>query len=143
MRSRPLSKKVRVGVVGVGNCASSLVQGVHYYRDAAEDALVPGLMHPRLGDYHVGDVEFACAFDVDRNKVGKDLGQAIYAQPNNTTRFADVGKLGVPVHAGDQLDGIGRYTAELVKPVDGPRSDVARILEDTGTDVLINYLPVG
>jgi myo-inositol-1-phosphate synthase len=138
-----LAKKVRVGVVGVGNCASSLVQGIHYYRDAAEDARIPGLMHPRLGEYHVGDIELACAFDVDRNKVGRDLGEAIYAQPNNTKTFAQVGTLGVPVHAGPRMDGIGRYTAELVKPVDGPRSDVARILEDTGTDVLVNYLPVG
>ncbi|HEV8634543.1 MAG TPA: inositol-3-phosphate synthase [Chloroflexota bacterium] len=138
-----MAKKVRVGVVGVGNCASSLVQGVHYYREAPEDALIPGLMHPRLGGYHVGDVEFACAFDVDAGKVGRDLGEAIYARPNNTVRFTDVPPLGVPVSAGPRLDGVGRYTDGLVRPLDGEGADVARILRDTGTDVLINYLPVG
>jgi myo-inositol-1-phosphate synthase len=138
-----VSKKVRVGIVGVGNCASSLVQGVHFYRDAPEDAFIPGLMHPRLGRYHVGDVEFACAFDVDPTKVGQDLAEAIYRGPNNTARFADVPRLGVPVHQGPRLDGVGRYTAEVVRPLDGPGDDVARILRDTGTDVLVSYLPVG
>src|SRR5919202_2207541 len=142
-RGLSLNKKVRVGVVGVGNCAWSLVQGVQFYRDAAEDASIPGLMHPRLGEYHVGDVEFACAFDVDPTKVGHDLGEAIYRGPNNTARFADVPRLGGPVHQGPRLDGVGRYTADLVRPLDGPGDDVARILRDTGTDVLISYLPVG
>jgi len=138
-----LGKKIRVGIVGVGNCASSLVQGVHFYRDAAEDAFIPGLMHPRLGPYHVGDVEFACAFDVDPTKVGRDLGEAIFAGPNNTAKFADVPKLGVPVRQGTLLDGVGRYTADVVRPLGGPGEDVARILRDTGTDVVVSYLPVG
>ena len=138
-----MAKKVRVGIVGVGNCASSLVQGVHYYREADEDALIPGLMHPRLGGYHVGDVEFACAFDVDAGKVGRDLAEAIYAPPNNTVRFADVPRLDVPVLAGPRLDGVGRYTDGLVRPLGGDGADVAHALRESGTDVLINYLPVG
>jgi myo-inositol-1-phosphate synthase len=138
-----MGKKVRVGIVGVGNCASSLVQGLHFYRDAPDDTVIPGLMHPRLGDYHVGDVEVACAFDVDPTKVGKDLSEAIFSGPNNTARFAEVPRLGVTVRQGPRLDGVGRYTAEVVRPLDGPGDDVARVLRDTGTDVLISYLPVG
>src|SRR5579859_192880 len=119
---------VRVAIVGVGNCASSLVQGVQYYRDALDNARVPGLMHVRLGPYHVRDIEFVAAFDVNEQKVGKDLAEAIAAAPNNTYRFADVPKLDVIVQAGPTLDGIGRYTRDLV-PVNGVEPcDVAAVL---------------
>jgi myo-inositol-1-phosphate synthase len=136
-------RKVRVGIIGVGNCASSLVQGVRFYRDADPAALVPGLMHPVLGGYHVGDVEFSAAFDVDARKVGADLGQAIWAAPNNTIRFADVPPLGVPVHRGPTADGLGHYGHARIEQSGTPPADVARILADTGTDVVVNYLPVG
>ncbi|MCL4544458.1 MAG: inositol-3-phosphate synthase [Chloroflexi bacterium] len=138
-----MAQPVRVAVVGVGNCASSLVQGVYYYRDAAEDLRVPGLMHVRLGDYHIRDIEFVAAFDVNANKVGKDLGEAIYTAPNNTYRFCEVPRLGVPVHAGPILDGVGRYTRDVVPLTDAARVDVAAVLRETGADVLVNYLPVG
>src|SRR5436190_2947876 len=135
--------KVRVGVIGVGNCASSLVQGVHFYRDAPAGEFIPGLMHPVLGGYHVGDVEFAAAFDVDANKVGKDLGEAIWAAPNNTIKFADVPHLGVPVRRGPTNDGLGHYGHARIAEAPAAASDIARILRDTGTDVVVNYLPVG
>ena len=135
--------KVRVAIVGVGNCASSLVQGVHYYREAGESEFVPGLMHADLGGYHIRDIEFVAAFDVDRNKVGHDLGEAIYAEPNNTVRFADVPRLGVKVERGMTHDGIGRYVSELVVKAPGETSDVAGILKESQADVLVNYLPVG
>ncbi|TAK26065.1 MAG: inositol-3-phosphate synthase [Chloroflexota bacterium] len=138
-----MSRKVRVAIIGVGNCASSLVQGVHFYRDAADDTPIPGLMHTRLGPYHVGDIEFSCAFDIDRNKVGKDLSEAVFAPPNNTVKFTDVPYLGVPVLPGTLHDGVGRYTADLVRPVSVPGVDVARVLRDTNTDVVVSYLPVG
>ena len=134
---------VRVGVVGVGNCASSLVQGVQFYRDVPGGARVPGLMHTTLGGYHVGDVEFASAFDVDGRKVGLDLGEAIWAAPNNTIRFAAVPRLGVPVHRGPTADGLGRYGQTRIAEAPAAAADVARILRDTGTDVVVNYLPVG
>ncbi|MHB0868314.1 MAG: inositol-3-phosphate synthase [Chloroflexota bacterium] len=134
---------IRVAIIGVGNCASALVQGVHYYRNAAEDQFIPGLMHPRLGEYHVGDVEFTAAFDIDVNKVGKDLGEAIYAAPNNTFRFADVPKLGVKVERGMTLDGLGHYLSKVITKAPGATSDIVTILKDTKTDVVINYLPVG
>ncbi|HLZ60072.1 MAG TPA: inositol-3-phosphate synthase [Ktedonosporobacter sp.] len=137
------NKKVRVAVIGVGNCASSLVQGVHYYRDAQPDDFVPGLMHVNLGGYHIHDIEFSAAFDIDTNKVGKDLGEAIYAAPNNTYRFADVPKQGVMVHRGMTHDGLGKYLSKIIKKAPGPTNDVVSILKDTGTDVVINYLPVG
>jgi myo-inositol-1-phosphate synthase len=138
-----VANKVRVAVVGVGNCASSLVQGVHFYRDAPAEALIPGLMHVTLGDYHIGDVEFSAAFDVDANKVGRDLSEAIFAAPNNTYQFAQVPSLGVTVSRGPVLDGLGAYVADLVHPSAGEASDVAQILRDTHTDVVVNYLPVG
>ncbi len=137
------SRKVRVAIIGVGNCASSFVQGVHYYQDAPVDAPVPGLMHTVLGDYHVGDIEIVAAFDIDKNKVGKDVSEAIYSEPNNTYRFADVPKLNVPVHRGMTHDGVGKYLSKLVQKAEGPTDDVVQILKDTKTDVVISYLPVG
>jgi len=134
---------VRVAIIGVGNCASALVQGVHYYRAAPEDAFVPGLMHPRLGGYHVGDIEFSAAFDIDERKVGRDLGEAICEAPNNTVRFADVPPLGVPVHRGMTHDGLGAYLAQMIRKAPGSTADIAGILRDTGTHVVVNFLPVG
>lgn len=135
--------KIRVAVIGVGNCASSLVQGVHYYREAPDDEFVPGLMHVRLGDYHVGDIEFSAAFDVDRNKVGKDLGEALFTPPNNTYRFTDVPPLGVKVERGMTHDGLGQYLSQIVHKAPGSTADIVAILKDTQTDVVVNYLPVG
>ena len=138
-RRRP----IRVAIIGVGNCASSLVQGVHYYRNAKAGDKIPGLMHVELGGYHLRDVEFVAAFDVDRNKVGKDLADAIYAAPNNTYRFADVPKTGVKVSRGMTHDGIGKYLANVVKKADGPTDDIVAILKDRKVDVVVSYLPVG
>jgi myo-inositol-1-phosphate synthase len=138
-----VGNKVRVAIIGVGNCASSFVQGVHYYRDAADDEFVPGLMHPRLGGYHISDIEFSAAFDIDVNKVGKDLGEAIYQAPNNTLRFADVPKLGVRVHRGMTHDGLGKYLKEVITKAPGATDDIVGILKDTKTDVVVSYLPVG
>jgi len=137
------SKKVRVAIIGVGNCASSLVQGVQFYRDAADGVFIPGLMHANLGGYHIGDIEFTAAFDVVEGKVGKDLAEAIYAYPNNTYRFAEVPKLGVPVSRGMTHDGLGKYLSEVVKKAPGPTDDIVRILKETQTDVVVSYLPVG
>jgi len=134
---------VRVAIVGVGNCASSLVQGVHFYRHADPGAFIPGLMHPVLGGYHVGDIEFVAAFDVDARKVGRDLGEAIWAPPNNTIKFADVPLLGVPVHRGPTLDGLGAYGHARIDEASEAPVDVARILRESRADVLVNYLPVG
>jgi myo-inositol-1-phosphate synthase len=136
-------RKVRVAIVGVGNCASSLVQGVTFYRDAAEDAAVPGLMHASLGGYHVRDVEFSAAFDIAAGKVGRDLADALAAPPNNTLRFAEVPRQGVEVRRGPTLDGLGRYLRGVVEEAPGPADEVARSLRETGTDVLVSYLPVG
>jgi myo-inositol-1-phosphate synthase len=136
-------RKVRVAIIGVGNCASSLVQGVQFYQNASESERVPGLMHVNLGGYHIRDIEFTAAFDIDVNKVGKDLGEAIYAEPNNTYRFADVPKLGVPVHRGMTHDGLGKYLSEKITKAPGPTADIVRILRETGTDVVVSYLPVG
>jgi myo-inositol-1-phosphate synthase len=135
--------KVRVAIIGVGNCASSLIQGVTYYRNTDPHEEVPGLMHVELGGYHVGDIEFTAAFDVDANKVGKDLSEAIWVDPNNTIKFADVPKLNVPVSRGMTHDGIGKYLATRIKKAEGPTADIVGILKDTHTDVVINYLPVG
>src|ERR1700730_9392127 len=136
-------RAVRVAIVGVGNCASALVQGVHKYRDASPDEFVPGLMHVDLGGYHVRDIEFVAAFDVDARKVGGDLSQAIFAEPNNTVRFADVPPVGVPASRGRPLDGIGKYLADVVAEAPEPAVDVAAVLRETQADVLVNYLPVG
>jgi myo-inositol-1-phosphate synthase len=135
--------KVRVALIGVGNCANSLVQGVHYYKNARGDSFVPGLMHVDLGGYHVGDIEFTAAFDVTKDKVGKDLADAIWAHPNDTYKFADVPKTGVKVSRGMTHDGIGKYLSEVVEKAPGPTDDVVGILQDTRTDVVVNYLPVG
>jgi myo-inositol-1-phosphate synthase len=135
--------KVRVAIIGVGNCASSLVQGVQYYRNAAENAFVPGLMHVNLGGYHVGDIEFSAAFDIDQNKVGKDLAEAIFTAPNNTIKFADVPRLGVTVERGMTHDGLGQYLGQIIKKAPGPTADIVGILKDTQTDVVVNFLPVG
>ena len=135
--------KVRVAIVGVGNCASSFVQGVHYYRNASPKDFVPGLMHVDLGGYHVSDIEFVAAFDVDKKKVGLDLSEAIWAGPNNTVKFTDVPRLGVKVQRGMTHDGIGKYVADLVQKAPGETSDVVGILKKTKADVLVSYLPVG
>src|ERR1700704_611082 len=134
---------VRVAIVGVGNCASALVQGVHKYRDASPDEFVPGLMHVDLGGYHVRDIQFVAAFDVDQRKVGHDLSEAIFSEPNNTVRFAEVPPIGVSVSRGHTLDGIGQYLSEVVHEAPQPPVDVADVLRQTQADVLINYLPVG
>jgi len=136
-------EKVRVEIVGVGNCASSLVQGVEFYRSAAEDTFIPGLMHVNLGGYHVRDVEFSAAFDVAEGKVGLDLSEAIGVAPNNTIQFAAVPTLNVPVHRGMTHDGLGKYVSTRVKKARGSTADIVNILKDTGTDVVVNYLPVG
>jgi len=136
-------KKVRVAIIGVGNCASSLVQGVQFYKDAKEDEKIPGLMHVNLGGYHVRDVEFSAAFDVVDTKVGKDLSEAIFAYPNNTFKFSDVPYLGVPVARGMTHDGLGKYLSQILKKAPGPTADIVGILKETKTDVVVNYLPVG
>ncbi|WP_322806384.1 inositol-3-phosphate synthase [Thermanaerothrix sp.] len=136
-------KKVRVAIIGVGNCASSLVQGVYFYRNAADTDRIPGLMHVNLGGYHIRDIEFSAAFDVVDTKVGKDLSEAIFAYPNNTYKFADVPHLNVPVYRGMTHDGLGKYLSQIVRKAPGPTADIVKILKDTGTDVVVNYLPVG
>jgi myo-inositol-1-phosphate synthase len=135
--------KVKVAIIGVGNCASSFVQGVHFYRDAKEDELVPGLMHVNLGGYHIRDIEFTAAFDIDVNKVGKDLAEAIYTSPNNTYRFADVPPLGIPVSRGMTHDGLGKYLSQVIHKAPGATADIVGILKETKTDVVVNFLPVG
>ena len=137
------TKKVRVAIAGGGNCASSLVQGVTYYRDAAPDDEVPGLMHVVLGGYHVHDVEFVAAFDVDATKVGLDLGKAIFSGGNNTVKFADVGELGVQVQRGPTFDGLGEFYREMIEESPAEPVDIARALRDSGAEVLVGYLPVG
>ena len=137
------SRKVRVAIIGVGNCASSFAQGVHFYQDAPVDVPIPGLMHTVLGNYHVGDIEIVAAFDIDKNKVGKDVAEAIYTTPNNTYRFADVPKLGVRVHRGMTHDGLGKYLSQIIEKAPGPTDDVVGILKATKADVVISYLPVG
>jgi myo-inositol-1-phosphate synthase len=134
---------VRVALIGVGNCANSLLQGVHYYRDAPDDQFVPGLMHVNLGGYHVRDIEFTAAFDVTTDKVGKDLADAIWAHPNDTIKFSDVPETGVKVSRGMTHDGLGKYISEVVTKIPGETDDVVGILRDTKTDVVVNYLPVG
>lgn len=136
-------RSIRVALIGVGNCASALVQGVHFYRNAEADESPPGLMHVQLGGYHIRDIEFSAAFDVHRHKVGHDLAEAIYAPPNNTHRFADVPKLGVPVYRGPTQDGLGRYVRDVVEESPIPVDDVAEILKETRTEIVVSYLPVG
>ena len=141
--SRYQSEKVRVAIVGVGNCASSFVQGVVYYKDADPKKSVPGLMHVDLGGYHVRDIEFTAAFDIDADKVGKDLSEAIWAGQNNTIEFAEVPKLDVPVYRGMTHDGLGKYLKEKIEKAPGETDDIVQILKDTKTDVVVSYLPVG
>jgi myo-inositol-1-phosphate synthase len=136
-------ERVRVAIIGVGNCANSLLQGVEYYKDADPDAFVPGLMHVDLGGYHISDIEFTAAFDVTTDKVGKDLADAIWAHPNDTYKFADVPKTGIKVSRGMTHDGIGKYLSQVVEKIPGETDDVVGILKETGTDVVVNYLPVG
>ncbi|MGZ8707068.1 MAG: inositol-3-phosphate synthase [Gaiellaceae bacterium] len=138
-----LDDRVRVALVGVGNCANSLLQGVEYYKDAPDDKFVPGLMHVNLGGYHIRDIEFTAAFDVTTDKVGKDLSEAIWAHPNDTIKFAEVQKTGIKVQRGMTHDGLGKYISEVVTKAPGETVDVVGILRDTQTDVVVNYLPVG
>ncbi|MBI4285856.1 MAG: inositol-3-phosphate synthase [Chloroflexi bacterium] len=135
--------KINVAIIGVGNCASALVQGVHYYRKAKENEFVPGLMHVNLGGYHVGDINFVAAFDIDKNKVGKDLSQAIFTPPNNTAKFGEVAKTGVKVERGMTHDGLGKYLSKIIEKAPGPTANIVKILKDTKTDIVLNYLPVG
>ena len=142
-KARYQKDKVRVAVVGVGNCASSFVQGVEYYKDADPRESVPGLMHVDLGGYHVSDIEFSAAFDIDADKVGKDLSEAIWSGQNNTIKFADVPTLDVPVQRGMTHDGLGKYLKEKITKAPGETADIVQILKDTHTDVVVSYLPVG
>jgi len=137
------SKKVRVGIVGVGNCASSLVQGLTYYREAASNEPPPGLMSVAVGGYRIDDIEIASAFDIAKSKVGKDVAEAIYARPNNTYRFAEVAKIGVPVRRGPTLDGLGKYLRDEIEESEDPDCDVAEALRQSQTDIVVCYLPVG
>jgi myo-inositol-1-phosphate synthase len=138
-----IDERVRVAIIGVGNCANSLLQGREYYKDAPDDQFVPGLMHVNLGGYHVRDIEFTAAFDITTDKVGKDLAEAIWAKPNDTIKFAEVPKTGITVSRGMTHDGLGKYISEVVTKAPGETADVVGILRDTQTDVVVNYLPVG
>lgn len=135
--------KIRVGIIGVGNCASSLIQGVEYYKNAKNTDFIPGVMHVNLGGYHIRDIEFVSAFDIDKNKVGKDLSEAIFIPPNNTTKFSKVPHKKVKVERGMTHDGLGKYLSRIIQKAPGSTADVIGILKDTKTDVVINYLPVG
>jgi len=134
---------INVAIIGVGNCASSLIQGVHYYRNAKENEFVPGVMHVNLGGYHISDINFVAAFDINKDKVGKDLAEAIFASPNNTHKFAEVPTTGVKVQRGMTHDGLGKYLSEIIEKAPEPTADIVEILKKTKTDVVINYLPVG
>lgn len=134
---------INVAIVGLGNCASSLVQGIHKYGDSGIDDVVPGLMHPVLGEYGIGDIKIVAAFDIDANKVGRDVSDGIFAPPNNTVKFQDVPHMGVTVQRGMTHDGIGKYMAEVVKKAEGATDDIAAILREREVDVVVNYLPVG
>ncbi len=140
---RQRGKKIRVAIVGVGNCASSLVQGRYYYENAKPGDFVPGLMHVQLGDYHISDVEFVAAFDIDKEKVGKDLSEAIFSGQNNTYKFMDVPHLGVKVDRGMTHDGLGKYLSQVIEKAPGPTADVVGILKEREVDVMVSYLPVG
>lgn len=137
------SDRINVAIIGVGNCACSLIQGVHYYRQAKEHEFVPGLMHVNLGGYHISDINFVAAFDIDKNKVGKDLAEAIFTAPNNTFKFCDVPATGVKIQRGMTHDGLGKYLSQIIEKAPGPTADITRILKETQTDVVLNYLPVG
>jgi len=137
------TKKVRVAIIGVGNCASSLVQGVTYYQKAKQDDLIPGIMHVKMGGYHIRDIEFSAAFDVVEPKVGKDLSEAIFAYPNNTQKFCEVSKVGIPVSRGMTHDGLGKYLSQILTKAPGPTDDIVGILKSTQTDVVVSFLPVG
>lgn len=134
---------INVAIIGVGNCASSLIQGVSYYEKAKETEFVPGIMHVNLGGYHISDINFVAAFDVDKNKVGKDLAEAIFTSPNNTFKFADVPTTGVIVQRGMTHDGLGKYLSQIIEKAPGPTVDIVKVLKETQTDVVISYLPVG
>ena len=134
---------INVAIVGIGNCCSSLVQGIHYYKKAKDVEFVPGLMHVNLGGYHISDINFVAAFDIDKNKVGKDLAKAIYVSPNNTYKFCDVPELGVKVERGMTHDGLGKYLSQIIEKAPGQTADIVKILKDTKTDIVISYLPVG
>ncbi|MBI3169242.1 MAG: inositol-3-phosphate synthase [Chloroflexi bacterium] len=136
-------KKVRVAIIGVGNCASSLVQGVQFYKNAKHDDVIPGIMHPQLGEYHIRDIEFTMAIDINATKVGKDLSEAIFAEPNNTYKFTDVPKLNAPVVRGMTHDGLGKYLSQVIEKAPGSTADIARLLKETKTEVVISFLPVG
>ena len=135
--------EINVAIIGVGNCASSLIQGVHFYQQAKEDEFVPGLMHVNLGGYHISDINFVAAFDIDKNKVGKDLAEAIYTPPNNTYKFCDVPTTGVTVQRGMTHDGLGKYLSEIIEKAPGSTVDIVKVLKQTKTDMVISYLPVG
>jgi len=134
---------INVAIIGVGNCASSLIQGVYYYKKAKESEFVPGIMHVNLGGYHISDINFVAAFDVDKNKVGKDLATAIFTLPNNTFKFTDVPNMGVKVERGMTHDGLGKYLSEIIEKAPGPTANIVKILKETQTHVVLNYLPVG
>ena len=135
--------KINVAIIGVGNCASSLVQGIYKYRETDEDTFIPGLMHPVLGGFHISDINFVAAFDIDKNKVGKDLSQAIFTAPNNTMKFADVPPTDVVVERGMTHDGLGKYLSQIIVKAPGPTADIVNILKEREVDVVVNYLPVG
>lgn len=135
--------KVRVAIIGAGNCASSFVQGVEFYRKVKDDDFVPGLMHVNLGGYHISDIEFSAAIDIDKNKVGKDLAEAIFTKPNNTYKFCDVPGTGVVVQRGMTHDGLGKYLSRIIEKAPGDTVNIVKLLKDTGTDVVVSYLPVG
>ena len=134
---------VNVTIIGVGNCASSLVQGVYYYKKAKKNEFIPGLMHVNLGGYHISDINFVAAFDIDKNKVGKELARAIFTRPNNTIKFCEVPTTGVKVQRGMTHDGLGLYLSQIIEKAPGPTADIVKILKETKTDVVLNYLPVG
>jgi len=135
--------KINVAIIGVGNCASSFIQGVHYYKNAKDDEFVPGLMHVNLGGYHIKDINFVAAIDIDKNKVGKDLAEAIFTHPNNTFKFCDVPTTGVKVVRGMTHDGLGKYLGKIIEKAPGPTANIVNILKEAKADVAINYLPVG
>ena len=138
-----MANPVRVAIIGVGNCASSLVQGVEFYKNAKKTDFVPGLMHPVVGGYHIKDIEFVAAIDIDKNKVGKDLSEAVFTKPNCTVKFSDVPEKGVKVVRGMTHDGLGKYLSEIIEKAPGPTADIVGILKETQADVVVNYLPVG